>query len=129
MGSTRYSWNDWGDLLVADKNTEVLATYNNQFYSGMPAVVTRKAGKGSVTYIGVNTDDSRLEKDVLRAIYEKAGAVTEDYPKGVYVYWRDGFFVAVNYSSESYTMNIPEKGKVLVGEKTLRPAGVVVWTE
>jgi len=129
MGATRYSWNAWGDLLVADKNTEVLATYNNQFYKGTPAVVTRKAGKGSVTYIGVNTDDSRLERDVLRAVYEKAGAVTEDYPKGVYVYWRDGFFVAVNYSSESYTMNIPGTGKILIGEKTLKPAGVLVWTE
>jgi len=129
MGGTRYSWNTWGDLLAADKNTEVLATYSNQFYSGTPAVVTRKTGKGSVTYIGVNTDDSRLEKDVLRAVYEKAGAVTEAYPKGVYVYWRDGFFVAVNYSSDNYAMNIPETGKVLIGEKTLKPAGIVVWRE
>ncbi|WP_431209991.1 beta-galactosidase [Puia sp. P3] len=129
MGSTRYGWNTWGDLLAPEKNTEVLATYSNQFYSGTPAVVTRKTGKGSVTYIGVNTDDARLEKDILRKIYDKAGAATEEYPKGVYVYWRDGFFVAVNYSSENYTMKVPEQGKILIGEKTLKPAGVLVWSE
>jgi len=129
MGSTRYNWNNWGDLLIADENTEVLATYNNQFYKGTAAVVTRKMGKGTVTYIGVDTDDGSLEKDVLRNIYNKAGAATEDYPKGVYVYWRDGFYLAVNYSSENYTMNIPATGKILIGEKTLAPAGVLVWTE
>ena len=47
---------------MPDKNTEVLATYDNQFYKGKAAVVKRKVGKGSVTYIGVDTDDSKLGK-------------------------------------------------------------------
>jgi len=55
----------------------------------------------SISYIGVDTDDSRLEKDILRDIYTKAGATTEDYPQGVYIYYRDGFYIAVNYSSET----------------------------
>jgi hypothetical protein len=50
-------------------------------------------------------------------------------PPGVYVYWRDGFYVAVNYSSENYTMNMPETAKILVGEKILKPASVLVWKE
>jgi beta-galactosidase len=129
MGSTHYNWNNWADLLDPDKNTEVLATYSNQFYKGKTAVVRHKVGKGDVTYIGVDTDDSKLEKDILREIYTKAGATTEDYPQGVYVYWRDGFNIAVNYSSDEYTMNIPETAKILVGEKTLKPAGVLVWSE
>jgi len=49
----------------------------------------------------VDTYDSRLEKDVLRDIYTKAGATTEDYPQGVYVYYRDGFYIAVKYFSET----------------------------
>jgi beta-galactosidase len=129
MKSSHYGWNNWADLLEADKNTEVLATYDNQFYKGKAAVVKRKVGKGSVTYIGVDTDDSKLEKDILKEIYTNYGAITEDYPEGIFVYWRDGFYVAVNYSSNNYTMSIPETAKILVGEKTLKPAGVCVWSE
>jgi len=129
MKSSHYNWNNWGDLLEADKNTEVLATYDNQFYKGKVAVVKRKVGKGTVTYIGVDTDDSKLEKDILREMYTKAGATTEDYPEGIFVYWRDGFYMAVNYSSTDYAMTLPATAKVLVGEKTLKPAGVLVWSE
>jgi beta-galactosidase len=127
--STHYNWNNWADLLVADQATEILATYDNQFYKGKAAVVHHKVGKGTVTYIGVDTDDSKLEKDIMRDIYTGAGATVDNYPQGVYVYWRDGFYVAVNYSSENYTMNMPETAKILVGEKTLKPAGVLVWKE
>lgn len=129
MESTHYGWNNWADLLQPNQDTEVLASYENQFYKGTAAVVKQKIGKGSVTYIGVATDDFKLEKDLLRNIYTQAGATTEDYPPGVYVYWRDGFYMAVNYSSTNYTMHIPETAKVLVGEKTLKPADVLVWNE
>jgi beta-galactosidase len=129
MNSANYSWNNWADLLVPNENTEVLATYNNQFYKGKAAIVRHKIGKGSLTYIGVDTDDSKLEKDILSDIYKKAGTTTEDYPLGVYVYWRDGFYVAVNYSSDNYEMNISETAKILVGEKIVKPAEALVWTE
>ncbi|WP_025866292.1 beta-galactosidase [Prolixibacter bellariivorans] len=129
MNATHYNWNNWADLLAPEKNTKVLATYDNQFYKGKAAVVQHAVGKGTVTYIGVDTDDSKLEKDVLRNVYTNAGATTEDYPEGVYVYWRDGFSIAVNYSSENYTMNVPENAKIRVGEKTLKPAEVLVWSK
>lgn len=129
MKNAEYNWNNWADLLDADKNTEVLATYDNQFYKGKTAVVRRQFGKGYVTYIGVDTDDSRLEKDILRETYQKMGATTENYPEGVFVYWRDGFYVAVNYSSADYKMELPGSVKILIGEQMLKPAGVLVWSE
>jgi beta-galactosidase len=129
MNSTHYNWNNWADLLVPEKGTDVLATYNNQFYKGHAAIVKRNVGKGSVTYIGVDTDDSKLEKDILRVIYTNAGATIEDYPQGVFVYWRNGFYIAVNYSSDNFKMNLPETAKILVGDSTLPPAGVLVWSE
>jgi beta-galactosidase len=129
MKSVHYTWNNWADLLIPEKNTEVIATYDNQFYKGMPAVVKNEIGKGSVTYIGVDTDDSNLEKDLLRNIYSASGITTENYPNGLYVYWRDGFNVAVNYASDPYTMNIPATAKILIGEKTIKSAGVLIWSE
>lgn len=129
MNANHYTWNNWADLLTPDANTTVLATYNDQFYKGKAAVVKHRVGKGDVTYIGVDTDDAKLEKDLLKKIYTGAGVDTEDYPPGVFVYWRDGFYTALNYSSDNYTVNVPDNAKILIGERTLKPAGVLVWTE
>jgi len=34
------------------------------------------------------------------------------------VYWRDGFYVALNYSSENYAVNLPEAAKILIKKNT-----------
>lgn len=128
LGKT-YSWNNWADLVQANQKKNVLATYADQFYAGKAAVVTNTVGKGTVTYIGVDTDDASLERDVLRKVYEQAGAATENYPEGVYVQWRDGFWIAVNYSSTDYQLEIPPKAEILIGNSTLKPTGVTVWKE
>lgn len=129
MDSAHCDWNTWADLLTPDKGTDVLAIYEDQFYKGAAAVVKRAIGKGTVTYIGAATEDFKLEKDLLRKAYVEAGADTEDYPPGVYLYWRDGFYIAVNYSSAEYTLKLPATGKLLVGTPELRPGGVTVWSE
>jgi beta-galactosidase len=122
-----YYWNNWADLVNANNPENVLATYTNQFYAGKAAVVTNKIGKGTVTYIGVDTDDAQLEKDVLRKVYTQANITTENYPEGVYVQWRDGFWVAVNYSSEDYKLKTPAQVDFLIGAAILKPGGVSVW--
>lgn len=129
MNGSHYLWNNWADLLVTEANTETLATYNNQFYKDKAAVVKHSIGKGTATYIGVNTDDSKLETDILKTTYNDAGASIENYPPGIFVYWRDGFYIAVNYSSENYTMKMPGNAKIIIGEAILKPAGVLVWSE
>ncbi|MFD2585162.1 beta-galactosidase [Pedobacter vanadiisoli] len=129
IGLKHYGWNSWADLLQAGQNSEVVGIYQDQFYKGKSAVVKRKIGKGEVTYIGVATADFELEKDILANTYTGTGATTENYPKGIYVYWRDGFYMAVNYSSTDYTFNLPKTAEVVIGKKTLEPAGVLVWTE
>ncbi len=116
-------------MVEANHSENVLATYTNQFYAGKAAVVTNKIGKGTITYIGVDTDDAQLEKDVLRQVYQNMGATTEDYPEGVYVQWRDGFWVAVNYSSDAYQLELPKKAKILIGTKTVTSGGVTIWTD
>ena len=124
-----YGWNNWGDLVNPSEGTRVLAVYSNQFYAGKAAVVQRTLGKGSVTYIGVDTDDNRLETDVLKALYNEAGVSVDSYPEGVYSYWRDGLWFLVNYSSETYPANLPSGSTVILGEKEVKPAGVLVWKE
>jgi beta-galactosidase len=51
----------------------------------------------------------------------------EGYPDGVMVEYRDGFGIGVNYSDKEYELVLPREAEILVGTKTLKPAGVVVW--
>ncbi len=127
IDTARYRWNVWGDILQPFKETESLAKYSNQFYSGETAVTYHKLGKGSVTYIGVQTKDWTFEKEIAKLVYKRAGIITEDYPRGVFVYWRDGFWIAVNYSSSPVSIPLQENSVIILGKKLLNPADVLVW--
>jgi beta-galactosidase len=62
FGAQNYKWNNWADILEPYNGTEVWATYTNQFYTGKAAILHRRLGKGTVTYVGPDTDDGALEK-------------------------------------------------------------------
>lgn len=125
----QYRWNNWGEQIEPFEGTTALATYDNQFYKGMTAATSHKVGKGTVTYIGVDTEDKQLEKTLLSEVFKQSGAVVKDYPKGVFVEWRNGFWVAVNYTSETYSMDLPQNAKIIFGQKELTSPGVLVWME
>jgi len=127
FNQVNYAWNVWGDILEPYFGVETWATYADQFYAGKASVTHRKAGKGTVTYIGTQTKDGKLEKEVLKKVYDSAGINIEEQPEGVMVNWRDGFWVAINYSSVKVNINIPNNAKIIFGTKTLPVAGVVVW--
>lgn len=123
-----YHWNNWADVLTPEPGTAVWAAYADQFYAGMAAVVHRPLGKGTVTYIGPDTDDGALEYAVLRRIYDALGE-PYDLPAGVVVEWRDGFFISLNYTSSEQTVPAGPGARMLVGSPTLPPADVAVWQE
>lgn len=127
MNGKRFSWNSWGDILSPYNTTETWATYSGDYYKGKPAVIYRKLGKGTVTYIGADSQDGSLEKEVLNQLYKRIDIPVESYPEGVLVEYRDGFGIGMNYSDKEYEMNLPKSATVLVGSKTLKTAGVVVW--
>jgi beta-galactosidase len=122
-----YKWNTWAEILTPDKDTDVLSTYSDQFYKGKAAVVTRHLGKGTVTYIGVVSEDGLLERKIVRDVYARAGVKIEDFPKGVFMEWRDGFRVAVNYTDQDYKMTITPKDRILIGNNPLKSGQAIVW--
>ncbi len=115
--------------MTANEGTEIWGSYADQFYKNSAAVTHRKLGRGTVTYIGVDTDDGKLEKAVMQRIYREANVGIEDLPTGVLLEWRDGFHIALNYTSDTQTINIPASAKIMIGTACLEPAGVAVWTE
>jgi beta-galactosidase len=128
MGDKKYPWKTWGEILKPGSNTKVWGTFQGDFYAGKPAVISRKHGRGSVTYVGIDSNDGLIERDVLKRIYSQQSVPVEDYPEGVSVEYRDGFGIAVNYSDKVYPLNIPASSKLLIGKKELPTAGVAVWT-
>lgn len=130
MNNSKYQWNNWADILESDENTEVWASYNNQFYKGSSAVTNRKLGKGSVTYIGADTDDGYLERDVIARLYASIGLTTDPLPEGVVKVWRSGFWIAINYSSQPVNIEVPVNANIMIGKSsTLQPADVLVWKD
>ncbi len=128
MKNQTYKWNNWADILQPMKGTETLATYSNQFYKNKAAATHVKLGKGSVTYIGPDTDDGKLEKEIIATSFTKANIAIKKLPEGLMLDWRDGFWVAVNYHSEkSIQLPVDEKTHLLIGNKLLKPAEVAVW--
>lgn len=122
-----YSWTSWGDILKPSDGTETWGTHKGDFYEGSPAVTYRKLGKGTVTYVGVDSNNGALEKEVLKKVYQKLGIGLEKYPEGVLVEYRDGFGIAVNYNPETYHFELKKGSEVLVGSQDIRTGGVLVW--
>jgi len=127
INNQSFSWNNWADVLEPLAGTETIATFTNQFYSSKAAATSKKMGKGTVSYIGVDTDDGKFEKAALAASYKKARINLNSLPDGLMVDWRDGFWVAVNYSSDNIPVDIPKNAKIIFGNQLLGPAEVVVW--
>jgi beta-galactosidase len=123
----KYRWTSWGEILKPRDGTETWAVYQGDFYAGRPAVVFSRSGNGTVTYIGVDSKNGALEKDVLSKLFRFLRVPVASYPEGVMVEYRDGFGIAVNYSDKPYEMKLPDNVKVLIGTPVLNTAGVLVW--
>lgn len=128
MGDNHYSWNTWGEILRPAKGTQVWATFEEEFYAGKPAVTTRRLGRGTVTYVGVDSTDGALEKAVLQRLYDALHIPVLDLPYGVTMEYRNGMGIVLNYGDKPYRFELPEGAKVLLGEEEIPTAGVLVFS-
>ena len=118
-----YDWGNWGDIIEPRLGTEVLATYADQFYKGSPAATRHRLGKGRVIYIGVDSTAGELEADLMRTIY----GTSRTLPLNFMVDWRDGFWVATNFTDTDQTIPAPPDTKIILGSRTIPPGGVTIW--
>jgi beta-galactosidase len=135
MAGKSYNWTVWADVLSpmekpkSGEKAEVLAQYEENEYTGSPALITRKLGKGSVSYFGVWTNEQELERLALRQLYQNRGAQILDLPRYVFTDYREGYGVTVNYTSVPTTAPVPATAKILFGKKEVGPGEVCVWEE
>lgn len=125
----KYTWTSWGEILDPDTNTEIWGIYEGDFYAGRPAIIHHKMGKGTVTYVGVDSQDGNIEKDILAKLYAKLNIPILNLPDGVHIEYRDGFGIAVNYSDKTQVLPVSNEVNYIIGSKEIKTAGVSVWKE
>ena len=123
-----YQWNTWAEGLTVN-TAKPIVTFNDQFYKGKTAATRKEYGKGSVTFLGVVTNDNQLERDVVRDVFKRASIPVEAYPEGVIIDWHNGLWIGVNYSDKPYQISSSKNKKFLIGNNIIPSAGVSVWTE
>ena len=122
-----FAWTSWGEILNPRKGTESWATFEGDFYAGRTAITSRKLGRGTVTYIGVDSKSGDLEMKTLTKVFNEAGVAVENYPAGIITEYRDGFGITMNYSDKPFEMKLPASAELIFGKKTIPQAGVLVW--
>jgi beta-galactosidase len=129
----------WAEQIgIKSPETQVLMRYgkSNGWLDGQPAAVTRKVGKGSITYIGAALDATTM-KAAAQWMMTEAGvlAVMPDLPSDIDLSIRSGdgkrVFILTNYGAQAHTINLPHSmTDVLAGGTvssiTLEQYGVAV---
>ncbi|NYF80950.1 beta-galactosidase [Granulicella arctica] len=115
----------WAEQLsTSAPDTEVLMRYgkSNSWLDGQPAAITRKVGKGRITYIGAWMDDATL-LTATKWMAETSGvtAAFGPVPDGVDVYPREGngkkVFILVNFAPSSQTVTLPSSMHSILDDK------------
>jgi beta-galactosidase len=132
----------WADLLsTKSPDVQVLERYgkSNGWLDGQPAAITRKVGKGRITYIGIWPDD-HLMTSVAKWMADVSGVkpALGPVPEGVEVDPRYGaqsvVYILINFSQSSQRVTLPAAMQDVLngGSKssiTLTRYGVAVLSE
>jgi beta-galactosidase len=115
----------WAEQLsTSSPDTEVLMRYgkSNGWLDGQPAAITRKVGKGRITYIGAWMDDTAL-LNAAKWMTETSSisAAFGPVPEGVDVYPREGagkkVFILVNFAKTPQTVTLPSTMHSVLDDK------------
>jgi beta-galactosidase len=107
--------NVWAETLsTKSADTQILMRYgaSNGWLDNQPAVITRKVGKGSITYIGAWLDDGLLAK-LTASLLQQSGVqpIIPNTPDGVEVCLRTGMnkavLIVINHNKTEAHIDLP----------------------
>jgi beta-galactosidase len=117
----------WAEQLsTSAPDAEVLMRYgkSNGWLDNQPAAITRKVGKGRITYIGAWMDDKAMAT-AAKWMTETSGvkAAFGPVPEGVDVYPREGngkkVFILVNFGKGPETVTLPSRMHNVLDDKDI----------
>jgi beta-galactosidase len=127
---------EWAELLsVKDTSTKVLMRYgkSNGWLDDQPAAITRKVGKGSITYIGAWLDPASMARAVewmanASGVRPKLDAAV---PEGVDVYPREGdhgtVYILVNFAKTPQILSLPTAMQDVLEGGSVRSVNLPVY--
>lgn len=122
----------WAEQLsTKSPDTHVLLSYgpSNGWLDNQPAVITRKVGKGSITYVGAWLDAALLAK-LTSSLLEQSGVrpVLQNVPEGVEVCQRTGagksVLVLINHNQTAAHVDLPQAMTDLLDSSHVRRTSV-----
>lgn len=128
---------DYAELLRVAENTQILGTYEEDYYKDQAAVTERAIGKGHAIYVGTRLDDCSMKRLYARALAYTDVPVKE-LPEGVERHTRqaDGETYVFYLNDTTETKKIGEvfgtnllTGESLNGALELPPYGVACVKE
>lgn len=139
-----YSVKDYCAIIHPLEDTEVLASYDDDFYKGMAAVTKHLYGKGRAYHIAARTEVEFLT-DFYRLIVKEISLDgnflwAKELPCGINIQKREGdgetYYFFMNFAKEKQTIhfqerivleNIIEEEKIATEELTIEPFGVRIF--
>lgn len=100
--------------VIHTEGAEALATYDSDYYRGMPALTVNKSGKGRVYYLAANGGQDFIDAFVKRLVKDSdiEPATTAKLPEGVVATARSGangdFLFVMNFSPEAKMVDFKE---------------------
>ena len=70
-----------------------------------------------------------LDAQIIRNAYGRAGIAIEIFPASFVVDWREGLWVATNFSAAAQAAPLSANADLLIGESIVPVAGVTIWRE
>ena len=113
---------------------EVLGTYTEDYYGGMPAVTSKTYGKGRACYVAARLDDAAMQR-LLEECLKAAGVTTYELPCGVERHTREAdgkqYVFYLNCTDEIQQVKDVKGTNLLNGEQVdgllaLSPYGVAI---
>lgn len=103
----------WAEDLSARPGTQVLLRYGkaNGWLDGHPAAITRKVGRGAITYLGALIDDATMKAFMDKAMSEAGVARDFAVPADVELMTRDGdgrhVVILINHGKTAQSVALP----------------------
>ncbi|WP_110931563.1 beta-galactosidase [Paenibacillus bouchesdurhonensis] len=130
-----FTCSQWCDILSL-QGAEAIAWYDEDFYSGMPAVTVNSFGGGRVYYLGTHLEEAYLQELFEKEAKAHGMLMFPDLPEGVQIVVRSGksaaYLFVLNLSRQPRQIILPASyHSVLYGKKrqetlSMEPYGVDV---
>ena len=132
-----YRVSDYCEIIHAN-TAEVLATYQDDFYAGTPAVTVHNYGKGKAYYVACRAEDAFLDSFLCSVAAEIPSAREEiTFPEGVTVRTRENetgrYYFVQNWTEDRVNINLKselhmvESGQKHSGQITMEPYQTLVY--